>query len=199
MTRPEFSVVMNYLRVAIGKDLTADALEVYFDLLGDLPADVLQLAARRVLLEHKWATFPSVAELRAAAAETVRGEVKELSAFEAWGLARRAAAQIDLEVDGSAERAMKNLPALVREAMRIFGLPSLCVGGGDDFEGNPRRVDPVSVQASQFVKIYEHLAARDRRAALMPPAMRKAIEETGERQEIAGTVRQAIEGIGKAV
>lgn len=199
MTNTEFAEIIAYITAGCGKPLTAESQVVYFDLLGDLPAETLRLAARRVLLEHKWATFPSVAELRQAAVDSTRGEVKELSAVEAWGLARRVAARIDLEVDGSAERAMTDLPPLVREAMRIFGLPSLCVSGGDDFDGNPRRVDPISVQAAQFVKIYEQIAARDRKAALMPPAVRKAIDEAGERQQIAGTVRQAIEGIGKAV
>lgn len=179
MTREEFAQITAYLALACGKDLSPEAHEVYFDLLGDLPADVAQLAARRVMLEHKWATFPSVAELRAAAVDSIRGQVAELSEAEAWALAWRVVGDTDPEVDGSFARACKKhkAPPLVVEAIRAFGLPSLCVGGGLDLEGRKRVADPVSVQRGQFLEIFKQLAARERRAALLPPAVQAGLEQ----------------------
>lgn len=188
MTRLEFGVTINQIRAAIGKELPADALEVYFDCLGDLDNGVFKLAAKRVLMEHRWATFPSIAELREAAALTVRGEVSGLPAAKAWELAWGAVKCIDLDIDGSVQRAMRDLHPLVADTMRAMGIASLV--GGDD---------PVPVVRAQFIAAYEQLAARAKREALLPADTRKAIEEAGNRREIAAPVRLAIDGIGKDV
>lgn len=165
MTRPEFAAIMAYIAAATGKSLSADATEVYYELLGDLPAPVLRVTAKRVVLEHKWATFPTVAELREAAILTASGEVVGLSPAEAWDLAWSAAKKIDLEVEGSLQRACARLPPLVVEAMRVFGIATLCSTRGD----------PVGVVRAQFLKIYEQLQTRDHRVALLPAAVRREI------------------------
>lgn len=167
MTRAEFAGVMHYISLAINKPLSADSAEVYFDLLGDLPIAVLKLAAKRVCLEHRWANFPTVAELREAAAATQRGEVSALSAAEAWALAWRAIGRIDLEIDGSVERAFKGLPAVVVDALNALGIANLCYGK-----------EPVAVIRAQFVKAFEAIAARQKREALLPAATREAIKAT---------------------
>ncbi len=87
MTRQEFAQVCAYITAGTGKALSADSLQVYFDLLGDLPADSFLTAARRVLLEHRWPNFPSIADLGVAAAETMPGRVSVLASGEAWELA----------------------------------------------------------------------------------------------------------------
>lgn len=166
MTRAEFAEVMAYLQSGCGKSLTAHAVEVYFDLLNDIPVVVFRTAARRVLLEHPWSTFPSVAELRKAAVETMRGEVSPITGAEAWEMAWRAAGRIDLEQPGSAERHMQALPQIVQSAMRGFGLASLCSGG-----------EPVSVVRSQFLKLFEGLSKRIERAGLFPPHVQEAVRQ----------------------
>src|SRR5262249_4373334 len=138
----------------------------------DLPLDVLKLAAKRVVLEHRWATFPTVAELRAAAAETMQGQVAELSPAEAWAIAWRVVGSTDPEVEGSFQRASKGVPPLVVEAIRAFGLNSLCYGK-----------EPVGVVRGQVLKVYEQLAAREQRTALMPASVRAAIEGIGKLPE----------------
>lgn len=67
MTRMEFMQVAAYIGVGCGKPLEREALEVYFDLLGDLPVASLRAAAKDVLLKRKWSSFPTVAELHEAA------------------------------------------------------------------------------------------------------------------------------------
>ncbi len=165
MTNIEFAEIIAYITAAIGKPLTPDAQVVYFDLLGDLDAPVLQLAAKRVVLEHPWSTFPSVAELRAAAAYIVTGQVSPLTPAAAWQIAWNAIANIDPEIEGSTARMLERVPPLVAETIRAMGVPSLCYGR-----------EPVAVVRSQFLKAFEQLAARDKRAALLPPATRQAIE-----------------------
>lgn len=186
MTREEFGIIMGYLVLGTGKELSLDAHEVYFDCLGDLDAATLQIAAKRVLMEHKWATFPSVAELREAASLTVRGTVSTISPADAWDMAWRAIQNIDPEVQGSIDKALKKLPLIIQKAIRGFGLLDLCYGK-----------EPVGVLRGQFMKQFEQIAASDKREALLPSATKEAIEM--RKGELAAPVRQAIAGIGKDV
>ncbi len=183
MNPVEFAKIIAYIGVACGKPLTAEAQVVYFDLLGDLPADVFQLAAKRVLMEHRWATFPSVAELRQAASESVRGEVKELASAEAWAMAWWIIGNCDPEMDGSFERACKRAkaPPLVVESVRSMSLAGMCYGD-----------EPVGVIRGQFLKVFEQLQGRDRRLALLPPSVKEAI--TSRREAVGNGTGGAIVG-----
>lgn len=191
MTEKEFGAIMAYISTAIGKPLgeteeEADRrLEVYFDLLGDLEYQQFKMAAKKVCLEHKWATFPSAAELREAAAIVARGRVVDMPPAEAWELAWKAVARIDLEIDGSVDRACADLPPAVFQAMKAFGLPSLCYGK-----------EPVSIVRAQFLKVYEQLLQRDQKAALLPPALKKQIEDQST-PPIAGSVASLAGKIGR--
>lgn len=186
MTRDEFAQVTAYIAIGCGKDLTTEALEVYFDLLGDLPFEVAKTAAWRVLTEHKYATFPSIAEIRAAAVDTARGQVSELSEAEAWAVAWKIAGDTDPEIPGSFHRACERHKAvpLVVEAVRAFGLQAICYGQ-----------EPVGVVRGQFLKVFGQLAARDRRAALLPPGTHAALKDIRDRRAVPAPVQQALAGI----
>ena len=188
MNRYEFLKAMGYLSAGCNKALPEQSLEVYFDCLGDLSFDGLMIAAKRVLLEHRYANFPTIAELREAAAQTMRGKVIDLSPAEAWEMAWRAVARIDPEVGGSFSRVTSGLPGIVVEAMRAFGVHALCYGE-----------EPVGVVRGQFLKIYEQLAARDKRAALLPASTKHAIEAIGQTTQLPAKVTRAIEGIGQKI
>lgn len=73
MTRIEFGKIMAYTEAGCGKALATTSAQVYFEMLGDLAPEVLAAAAQLVLLQHQWATFPSIAELRRAANEILYG------------------------------------------------------------------------------------------------------------------------------
>lgn len=175
MTPEEFGKIINYLESAVGRPIDASGktaalarMEVFYDLLHDLPFEVMQTAARRVAIEHPWPTFPSVAELRAAAVETMRGQIKEMSSAEAWNMAWLAAGKIDLEIEGSVERACSQLPDLVFEAMQSFGISALACGK-----------EPITVVRAQFTKIFDQLASRDKRVNLFPEAIKNTITSRG--------------------
>ncbi len=181
MTLAEFTSIMAYLELGCGRPLSPKAAEVYFDLLGDLPFPVLKAAAQRVILEHPWNTFPSIAELRKASADTFQGHWTYLSPGEAWKLAWNAVCRIDPEQAGSAARACERLPPLVRKALETFGVVQLCCA-------KPEFARP------QFMKIYEHLSAREQRQALLPAALKREIAAIGNAPPAALTM--AIESIG---
>ncbi len=182
MTRPEFAGVMAYLEAGCGKPCPPEAAHVYFDLLGDLDVKVLLNAARRVILQHPWATFPSIAELRQAAAETAQGRVSPLSPAEAWALAWCAIGKIDPEQPGSIARHCAPLPPLVVEAMQALGVEALCHGR-----------EPVAVVRAHFLKAFEQLAARETRRALLPPALQREVIALTDRP---AALTQALASVG---
>jgi hypothetical protein len=187
MTRADFIPIMAYIGTAVGKPLTADALEVYFDLLGDLPKNVLQIAAKRVVLEHKWATFPAVAELREAAAETMQGSGGAMSSGEAWSIATKACWDCDVDIPGDVERAFTGMPSAVRLAVQRFGFRALYQPG-----------DNLEVMRAQFTKIYEQIVAEDKRQALLPPALRRQIAAVNvQHGELPAPVRERLGSIGQ--
>lgn len=185
MHKAEFATIMAYVEAGCGKGLTPAAMDVYFDLLGDLPAELMATAARRVLCEHVWATFPSVAELRQAAAATAQGTITAMSGHEAWAIAAKFGRAYDPEQNGTwttrrngeaktygsmAESLLDGVPPLVVEAMRAFGFVALA--NCDENFARP-----------QFIKIYESLSEREERRALMPPSVRVAVDAIAEKRE----------------
>lgn len=193
MTQEEFASIIAFLTDGCGKELEPRRLEVYYQSLRDIHYNIMQTAAVRVLCEHVWATFPSIAELRQAAAATKLGVVTELSPAEVWEMAWSAAGRIDLDIQGpyisgdkvydsQASCVLEGLPPIVVEAMRCFGIPPLIYGA-----------EPVGVVRGQFMKIVEQLQARDSRDALLSPAVKEAIAANRPPAELPRPPAKAIE------
>ena len=177
MTAKDFATVMAYLEAGINQPLPKNRAEVYWDLLKDLPVDVMRTAAKRVLLEHQWSTFPSVAQLRQAASETILGQVAELPPAEAWAQAWNAVGRIDPEIQGpyimngkeypsQTAAIMDSLPLLVAKTINAYGIRALTHGQ-----------EPIGVIRGQFLKMFDQITTKHKRLALMPPALQKEIEQ----------------------
>jgi hypothetical protein len=161
MTHGEFVEAMAYLTAGLARGLQKESAAVYFDALHDLPAPALWVAVKRALLEHRYATFPSIAMLRDFATLAMRGEAQELPWALAWKLAITAIQRCDVEVDGSVERAFRSVPPIVRQAVEAFGFKALYNLPGAQIEA----------ARAQFRDIYEQLAKHERRTALLPVAI----------------------------
>ncbi len=68
--------------------------------------------------------------------------------------------------------------------MKAIGVTSLCLGS-----------DPVSVVRGQFIKIFDALAAREKRKSLIPAVVMASIENTG-RSPLPSALVQTLAGIG---
>lgn len=195
MTKAEFAHVLKFLADALPgvRPLTADSVRAYHALLGDLPLRVFQLAAQKVALEHEWNTFPSPAELRRVAGEVV---AEDVTPAEAWKLAWQVACQHDPETQGEwvsggvrypsrFAAVTAGMPQVVVEAVRSFGVSALCGG-----------TEPVTVVRAQFLKLFEQVAAKQRRLALLPAPLRNQIAQA-RRGELAPPVAEAVKRIGR--
>lgn len=166
MEKRDFVAVMGYVSAGCGKPISTEAVEVYWDLLGDLPLPALQASARRCLLEHRYATFPQVGEIRRLAEEIVAGD--RLTAGEAWALSLRAIRDYGYmrQADGLA-----SLPPLVRKAMEAMGWQDTCESQAG-----------IEIIRAQFTKIYDTLAQREQREGLLPLGLREEIAQIGRQQ-----------------
>jgi len=181
---------MAYVTAGCRQPLPDASVEVYFDLLGDLDAPALMTAARRVVLAHPWNTFPSVAELREAAAATIAGEVTGVPWGDAWALATKTLAKLDVAY--SEEHKTKILAPLdaqplVAEAVRAFGFMALYNLPSDQLE----------TARAQFRSIYEGLQRREQSRRLLPASVKQAIAAIGHEQPTNPTVKMIAAEIGK--
>lgn len=160
MTRKEFGAVIAYLESGCGKKLPANGVEVYWDLLSDLPLAALQAAAKRALLEGQYPVFPPVGTLRKLAVEALPSGRNSPSAIEAWGLLRTALVRYGYT---QADKGLGSLPALVAKTARCLGWRELCDATMPD------------VIRAQFCKAYETVLGREQRERLLPPAMVKQL------------------------
>jgi len=178
MTKVEFTRIMLFMSGVSGKPVSEAMASGYFDFLGDLPAEVLEVAAKRALLEAAYPMIPLVGVLRRLAEETLRGNSIEPTAGEAWGIALRAAAGNYLRE----REILADLPPLVARAIRCFGFKTLCDATETEILG------------AQFRKVYDTLVEREKRQGLLPPALRASIERIGampiEEQRDETTQRQ---------
>lgn len=126
-TKAEFASIMAYLCAGVGKRPEAETTRVYFDCLGDLPASVLQDAARAAIVEHSYATLPPVAVVRQIATRLQQGE-RQLTAMEAIDAARRAinAAGGEYATADDRRAAYAGLPQTVADCLRSFGWDAFC-------------------------------------------------------------------------
>lgn len=172
-SKNDFVKIMAYITAGTQKSLSVEGINVYFDLLGDLPLEALSIAAKRAVLEHKYATFPSVAMLREFATDAKNGEVKSMTGMEAWGIAVKACGNCDIEVPGSVDRAFAKVPPMVTQAVNLFGfmaiynLPS----------------SAIETARAQFIKTFDSIASREQKTSLLPESIRQQLAAIGAKEE----------------
>ncbi len=162
MTKPEFAAVTAYLSAAVSKPMPVEQITIYYDLLADLPADAVMLAAKQALLKSAYPTIPPVGVLRELATAALAPE--QLAAYEAWDMVIQAIRRHGL--DGE-RRALESLPPAVARAASAIGWRSIC-------DSNP--ADAGTIRA-QFRQAYETVAGREQRERLLPAPLKDALTQ----------------------
>jgi hypothetical protein len=157
MTPQDFAAAMKYIAAGIGKELTKESLRVYFDSLQDLPAEALMVAAKRAVLESEYHVFPTVAQLRKLAVESMQPPA--MLAMEAWGLVQQAVVRYGYYKQ---QQALASLPEPVRTVAERFGFQTFCDSSSQE------------ILRAQFVKAFDAEQTHRRERALLPEAVRLA-------------------------
>ena len=163
MTEAEFVKVMAYLSAGFGgREIPTATLDVYWDLLQDLPGNIAFAAIKKVLVENIYPTFPAVGVIRKAAVDLANPQM--LLPAEAWGLVQKANDKFGYY---RAVEGMESLPVTVQKAVRAMGgFTSICMSENPD------------ITRGQFMKMYDQYAARERELATIPASVRELIGET---------------------
>lgn len=157
--RHDFVKCAAFLTAVTGRPMTEEQLEAYYELLADIPYEVLKVACKRAAQESQTTWLPAVGLIRKYAVEEIYGQLP-LAADE-WERVRELIRHYGYPRPVEAINAM---PPLTRDAVRaIGGWIVIC-----DSE-NP------SVTGGQFRMAYESLARREMEMRQLSPDVRPAI------------------------
>jgi len=154
----DFLKVMAVLQAGTQRTATPQTIRVYHHSLSDLSFEVLLRAAELSLMEHEYATIPSIALLRRLATEQ---PTNRLTALEALDLARRAINRAGGSYATADDRAaaLNHIPSEVAECLRAFGWDRICDS------------DQPEVLNGQWRRQWEESQARGDRQRLIPPRL----------------------------
>ncbi len=136
------------------------AMELWYDSLQDIPADVLSAALKKWVVTEKWP--PSIAELREKCDEIVGGGRTD------WGtgwMEVQNAIRLFGYMRGA--EALETMGPVTREAVRRIGWQAIC-----------ESETPETIRA-QFRQVYEICEKRENENRILPPALKKTIDQIG--------------------
>lgn len=166
MTKTDFAACMAVIAAGCGKNLTEEAMTVYYDLLKDLPLEALQVAAKQALLESLYPVFPTVGLLRKFATAAITKIDRQPLSIEAWEISQKAVRRWGLNRQ---REALAGMPLLVAKTVSAIGWQALCDATLSDMD---------TIRA-QFVRAYETIVGREQRTALLPQEVQEIINGIG--------------------
>ncbi|MEG0431018.1 MAG: hypothetical protein RR420_05345 [Anaerovoracaceae bacterium] len=156
MTPEAFGAMIKKLKSAYRKEnISQDTINVYYELLEDMPDELGLKAALQCMTKGNF--FPSIAELRSAAADI--GTATIATAEEAWEEVNHA-----IRYTGSYKSPKFSQP-LIGKVVEMMGWRNLC------FSENP------SIDRAQFIKYYNTYRERKVKDLVTP----KQVRELGEK------------------
>lgn len=161
MTREEFKILVKGLKAVYAQPTfipDADAFNMWFALIGDLPYEVCNVSIQKYMLTNKFP--PTVAEIREMAANVVGGD--PLTWGESWERALNAVRRF-----GSYNKvdALNSLDPLTRKCVESIGYMELCMS------------ENIMVERAHFQKVFEVYQKREQTDKQMPVALQQAISK----------------------
>lgn len=142
-------------------------------MLGDIPYEVAEKALMSVLAKAKY--FPTVAEIREAAAEIINPQLP--SAMDAWGEVTQAVKRYGYYRQ---EEALNSLSPLTRRVVQNIGWHEICLCEQPD------------IIRGQFRMAYEQYAKREREEAIMPAEVKQLAGNRAKVLSLVGRIGKAL-------
>lgn len=155
-------------------------VQVYFEDLRDLPADLLKVAADKCRTESGRKFAPSTGEIRGAVAEIMRATSNTPSSYEAWAEVQK---QI-VENGGDFGKPVWSSP-LVQKAVESIGWRDL------------RMSENTESSRMRFIQAYEQFEKRATDEEILLPEVRGYIEARGGKLLSATQTKQLTERLSK--
>lgn len=153
---PRFSLIPN-----------EQAMELWYDGLKDIPADVATAGLKKWVMTEKWP--PTIAELRKQCSELVTGVRPDWG--EGWMEVQKA---IRLYGYMRGDEALASMSAITRETVRRIGWQAIC-----------ESESPETIRA-QFRQIYEICEIREQETQSLPEDLKQTISQI---REVADSLR----------
>lgn len=148
-----------YPRFFISQDKTEARLQIdlWSELLGDLPFSVIDAAVKRLILDSPYP--PAISDVRRKAIEIMKPQ--QMTAAEAWEEVNRV---LDRFGYYRQVEAMQSIPPLAARVVRAMGFNTLCL------------TQNISVERAQFLRMYEQFAGREQDNTLLPDKLKMQIQ-----------------------
>lgn len=171
MDKNEFSIWAAALRTYFPRYNmlpNAEAMDLWYQELKDLPYEVAASALRKWTNQEKWP--PSIAEIRAYAGELVNGPAPDWG--EGWQEVQRAIRRYGWSRE---KEAMESLSPSARTAAQRIGWMDICCS------------ENIETLRAQFRQVYQVIVEREHRDALIAPAVKEMISGiSGQMKQIGG-------------
>ena len=137
--------------------------QVWFDMLGDLPYELAQMAAKKIILESPYP--PTVADIRQQAVTITEMAAGKKDGATAWGEVVNA-----IRAFGSyrEEEAIDTLSDMTRKVVRMLGWREICLS------------QEPGVIRGQFLKMYSQVEHDARQQALLPREFKEKVLELSD-------------------
>jgi len=152
--------------VSQDRDETRLQIDLWTELLRDIPFAVIETAVKKLILESPHP--PTISDVRKQIAEILQ-DPSNKDAAEAWGEVMRAIKNYGYYKPQEALASMSDRAA---EVAKIIGWQEICTG------------EELGVTRGQFVKMYEMLTKRDKQEMVLPDGLKRAIRQIAEGQNL---------------
>ena len=177
--REQFKILVKAMKAVYTKPEflpDQDAFNVWYMMLRDLSYEVLSSAVQKHMMTSPYP--PTIADLRAAAAQFAPGEADtQLTELEAWELVRRA-------ISNSGYHASEEFELLPRLVQKAVGNPA------NLREWAAMDIDTVnSVEQSHFIRSYRTVVSREKDMQKLSPVMRQLIDKVSSGMALEDAMR----------
>lgn len=160
MTKNEFAIIADAIRTYYPKENilpNAQAMELWFMELQDIPFDVAQTSIRQWVSINKWS--PTIADIREMASTVSIGAIPEWG--EGWEQVLKAIRQFGMYRVGEA---MDSFDSITRQCVERLGFRDICLS------------ENINADRANFRMMYESLQERKKKEAQTPAAVMALIE-----------------------
>jgi hypothetical protein len=163
MEKKEFAIFADALKTYYPKEdkllPNAQAMELWYRQLQDIPYPVIEAALLKWVSTNKWS--PSIAEIREMSSNIQNGDIPDWG--EGWEKTRRAVRKFGMYNE---KAALDSLDPLTRKVVERLGFREFCVSDEND-----------TTFRANFRMIYENLANREKTEQQLALPLREAIAQ----------------------
>lgn len=166
MTKDEFKILAKGMKAVYTYPSflpDADALEIWFQLLKDLPYEVCNVAIQKYMMTET--KIPTIADIRNLCAGVVAGEKPLWS--DGW---EEVMMSIRRYGSYNEEKALESMSDITKQCVRRLGYQNLC------------RSEAIEVDRANFRMIFEQIANREHEKAKLPSGMQQLIASIQEKK-----------------